>query len=128
MLPPGTKSELNIYRQGLPMTLSILISDPRDELTKGEDLFSGLKGAFFAETHPMEPINGVRILEINPETPIALTELMPGDIIIAVNPTGDETPDLKSLRENVSNGNDVLLLRVIRDQYSFFVGVNQSSS
>lgn len=128
LIPPGEKRDFTIARNGTLKKISVLMTNPKDKHISGENIFSGLKGGSFANTDPQDPIRGIRVLSIEPESPATVADLLPGDIIVAATIEAIATPDIKALTNAAKKQNDVLLLRVIRDQYAIFVGVNKAKT
>ncbi len=123
LIPPGSKAKLQYMRNGQQLEVTILMTNPRERYTAGEKIFPGLKGAFLAPTDPDAPLQGIRVVEIKPDSPVAGFDLSPDDIIVAATNDAIATPTIEALSKAAQTQKDVLLLCVIREQYSFFVAV-----
>ena len=122
MIPINKTSKIQFFREGQLLSRIITINDPNDQLTKGEQIFSGLAGIALADTNPAEDqIAGVKIVKFNKSMPLFSSELQEEDIIVAANYKA--TPNIADLKAAAHARTNVLLLKVIREKVTFFVAL-----
>ncbi len=117
LLRAGTDGTVEFYREGELMKKKVRIKGLK-EIAKSAgtiDIDSPLSGAIFADVRSNENERGVRVEQIESETPAAETGLIQGDIILQVNKTRVRSiNELNSVLEENSDDN-VLAVRLIRD-------------
>jgi len=116
----GEPIELNIYRKGKMLTVKAIIDQtPKQKNASGKlhsdsTLGKRLQGAKFAET-----MQGLQILDIEPNSQAMQSGLQPGDVIISANQQTITT--LTQLHDAIALNQQRLLLQIIRRNMPLFV-------
>ncbi len=123
VLRAGTEVELEVIREGKPLSVKARIALPRDARTEGERLSPRLSGTVLGnlgEDHPLGENGGVLVVEVTPGSPAWQGGLRPGDVIVSVNrrPVGD-LMDLSGVLGH--SGRQNLLLNVRRGNGALFL-------
>ena len=86
------------------------------------DVIKRLKGAQFKTVSPDGEISaGVEVLDIKPGSPAAGSGLEVGDIIVSIN--REEVADLDDMKAIVKAAEEVLLIKLVRNERSLFLVV-----
>ena len=86
MLMLGTSVNLTVVRNGGKKDFKLVIGKPPQQTieAKAEDR-PALQGATFSNTEPNDKIKGVRVTNVERNSPAAQSNLRPGDVIVSVN-------------------------------------------
>ncbi len=109
----GQKVEIKLLREGRPMTLRAVVTEPEVTKADGAKVSRHLAGAVLGNTG-----DGVQVVEVARDTPAWRSGLRKGDVIAQANRR--PVTDLESLGQAVK-GNDALLLNIQRDGGALFV-------
>ena len=128
LIPLDKTTTINFFRKGKMHSSIIIISDPNDHFINGEQIFKGLSGISLEEitTEDTNSPQGIRVARINKSISLLAPELQENDLIIAAN--SQPTPDLAALKTAAKLKPNVLLLQIIRDKTTFFIGVKDLKS
>lgn len=121
MIPIGKTTKINFFRAGKIHSSIITINDPNDQLTNGEQIFSGLTGIALEDSRPDQPGQGIRIVKFNKDMPLFATELQEDDVIVEAN--YKLTPNIATLKAVAKEKTTILLLKVVREKTTFFVAI-----
>ena len=89
MMTLGTSVNVVVMRGGAKKDFKITIGKPAQQIVeaKAEDR-PALMGATFGNTDPGDKVKGVRVVNVEPNSPAFQSKLRTGDIIVAVNTKG----------------------------------------
>ncbi len=129
--PPGTKATVKILRDGKERTLSMTVTELKDEPTTAagpegeEDNLAGLTvddlDANLARRLNLRETKGVVVTRVAPGTPAAEAGLRPGDLILEVNGQNVATTgDFQRLLGKVEKGSFARLL-IKRQGHTLFI-------
>jgi Do/DeqQ family serine protease len=129
LLRVNSKANINVLRNNKPITFNISLTDPqkRKEMNASHDPFLfgvGLKN--LSQLSPVHgPIKGVLVVSVDEDSNAWRADLLPGDVIVAVNQ--QKITKLNELKKIVSNTNNkqTLLLNVLRGPGAVFVVISK---
>lgn len=113
----GEPITLDVLRAGQPITLTVTIAERVDEPDAGAE--QRLAGAVFAATDPATEPAGVRVVEVEPDSPAYTAGLRAGDIVVAINRTAVGSTDELVAALRASRGR--LSLAVLRGSARVFI-------
>ncbi len=123
LLRAGTRIRLNILRDGKPLQLSAVVTDPRALSTPAGKANRHLSGATIgpiADNHPLfGEVDGVSVLEVEHGSAAWSAGLRPGDVIISINQEPIATPD--EFRAAAQHNPDSLLLNIRRGSGALYI-------
>ncbi len=123
LLPIGQKIELGIIRDGRKKSISAVIGEPQAKKQNAETLHKRLKGAVLGElteNHPLfGKVEGIVILEVNPNTAAWSSGLRKGDVITSVNRM--HIKNLKDFKKALKRSNNGILLNIRRGNGALFL-------
>ncbi len=115
--PPGQEISIGLLRKGKALTLKVKL-DSSSQATSAA-LTPALQGATLSDGTTLEGVKGVRVDNVDKDTPAAQFGLLKGDVIIAVNRT--PVQNLAQLRKLVDAKPTLLALNVIRGKESLYL-------
>jgi Do/DeqQ family serine protease len=115
----GEKIDIHLLRKGKPVKLSATIGNAspllgNSEFSSNSKIAKNLEGASFAETN-----NGVQITAVKPNSPVTMTGLVEGDVIVGANQRNVKT--LKELSAAIQLDNNRLLLHIMRGNMALYL-------
>ena len=110
---------LGLFRDGKEQQVEVTLSRADEENIQANTLNESLEGAMLAQTSGEDKVQGVKITEVTPRSPAAMSGLEKGDIIIGVN--RQRVKDLNDLRQIVQNKPEVLALNIQRGNSSIYL-------
>ncbi|WP_298721043.1 Do family serine endopeptidase [uncultured Oceanisphaera sp.] len=110
---------LGLFRDGKEQQVEVTLSRADEENIQANTLNESLEGAELAQTGGEDKIQGVKVTEVTPRSPAAMSGLEKGDIIIGVN--RQRVKDLNDLRQIVQNKPEVLALNIQRGNSSIYL-------
>lgn len=119
--------QLSVIRNKKPMAITVKMLDPAAIKTRAQKISSAFMSVYLDPVKnikiPHQPeINGLKIIELSPESTAWQQGLRPNDIIVSIN--NNNASNLEELEQAVKyNQNKPLLLRLIRDNNSFFMAL-----
>ncbi len=124
LLSVGAHVKLDLMRNGKPLTLRVVLSEPhQDRQAQAGALSEHLEGALLgpiATDHPLAGrIEGVQVLAIRRDSDVWSAGLRPGDIIVSVNQRTVKTLEDVSLALQAAP--DRLLLNIRRGNSAMFL-------
>ncbi|HLB42206.1 MAG TPA: Do family serine endopeptidase [Gammaproteobacteria bacterium] len=126
----GTKTNIEILRQGKSMTISVVLSDPklRKQLVERNDPFLfgvGLKN--FSVLSPIHgKVKGILVVSIEQESNAGRADLRAGDIITSANQ--HKVQNIDELKAIATKSDQSLLLNIIRGPGAIFLVVNKEEA
>lgn len=110
---------LGLFRDGKEQQVEVTLSRADEENIQANTLNESLEGAQLAQTSSEDKVQGVKVAEVTPRSPAAMSGLEKGDIIIGVN--RQRVKDLNDLRQIVQNKPEVLALNIQRGNSSIYL-------
>lgn len=110
---------LGLFRDGKEQQVEVTLSQADEENIQANTLNESLEGAQLAQTSSEDKVQGVKVAEVAPRSPAAMSGLEKGDIIIGVN--RQRVKDLNDLRQIVQNKPEVLALNIQRGNSSIYL-------
>jgi serine protease DegQ len=110
LLRIGAKVQLELMRDGRPVTLVGQIADPYEAFARGERISPALKGALLGDGDDQTP--AVRVGRVAEDSPAWVSGLREGDLILGVNRSPVDT--LRTLSAVVRQDGGLYSLRVQR--------------
>ncbi len=110
---------LGLFRDGKEQQVEVTLSRADEENIQAKTLNESLEGALLAQTSGEDKVQGVKITEVTPRSPAAMSGLEKGDIIIGVN--RQRVKNLNDLRQIVQNKPEVLALNIQRGNSSIYL-------
>jgi len=122
LVRPGTNTGVKFYREGELKQAQVAIKGFDEVASADTDVIKRLKGAQFKTVSPEGEISaGVEVLDIKPGSPAAGSGLEVGDIIVSIN--REEVADLDDMKAIVKAAEEVLLIKLVRNDRSLFLVV-----
>ena len=125
---PGTKAELQVWRDGKQRTLSVNLGEMK-VADAGKKVAPVAKGKLGLSARPLTPderkqaeVSAGLVIENVNEGPAARARLKPGDIILSVN--GEKVNSVDQLRAIVDKKGKRIALQVLRDDQKQFVPID----
>lgn len=122
-----SKANISILRNNKPITVSIVLSDPkkRKQLIEQQDPY--LYGVGMRDFTAYSPIHGniagVAILSIDEDSNAWRSDVRPGDIITSINQ--QKISNINELKAAISKASNDVLLNVIRGPAAIFLVINK---
>ena len=110
---------LGLFRDGKEQQVEVTLSRADEENIQANTLNESLEGAQLAQTSSEDKVQGVKVAEVTPRSPAAMSGLEKGDIIIGVN--RQRVKDLNDLRQIVQDKPEVLALNIQRGNSSIYL-------
>ncbi|MBM7455514.1 serine protease DegQ [Oceanisphaera litoralis] len=110
---------LGLFRDGKEQQVEVTLSRADEENIQANTLNESLEGALLAQTSDEDRVQGVKVAEVTPRSPAAMSGLEKGDIIIGVN--RQRVKDLNDLRQIVQEKPEVLALNIQRGKSSIYL-------
>ncbi|MDX1265775.1 MAG: Do family serine endopeptidase [Oceanisphaera sp.] len=110
---------LGLFRDGKEQQVEVTLSRADEESIQANTLNESLEGAQLAQTSSEDKVQGVKVAEVTPRSPAAMSGLEKGDIIIGVN--RQRVKDLNDLRQIVQDKPEVLALNIQRGNSSIYL-------
>jgi serine protease Do/serine protease DegQ len=115
LLEIGASVQLDILRDGRPLTLKAKVGEYVPDKAEGDDLNPRLAGAIFEDIGPSSPlagkVQGVRVARVESGSPAAQAGLRSNDVITAINRQRVSSTD--ELRK-IAVGSNALLINLLR--------------
>lgn len=122
-----SKATVNILRNKKPMTISVIITDPkkRKELSEQKDPFLNGVGMKDLSVHsPVQgQIDGVIVISVDEDSNAWHADLLPGDVIVSANQ--QKVTNIESLKKIVSTAKKSLLVNVMRGNGAIYLVIHQ---
>ena len=125
---PGTKAELQVWRDGKLKTLSVNLGEMK-VADAGSKAAPVAKGKLGLSARPLTPderrqteVSAGLVIENVNDGPAARAGLKPGDIILSVN--GEKVSSVDQLRAIVDKKGKRIALQVLRDDQKRFVPID----
>ncbi|WON76541.1 serine endoprotease DegQ [Serratia sp. UGAL515B_01] len=116
---PGTTLKIGLLRDGKPMDVSVILDNNEDASTNAGTLAPSLQGASFSNGALPNGDKGVKIDNVEKDTPAAQVGLQKGDVIIGVNRERIET--IAALRKLLETKPTVMALNIVRGEESIYL-------
>ncbi len=110
---------LGLFRDGKEQQVEVTLSPADEENIQANTLNQALEGALLAPTDKDDKVKGVKITEVTPRSPAAMSGLEKGDIIIGVN--RQRVKDLNDLRQIIQAKPEVMALNIQRGNSSIYL-------
>ncbi len=110
---------LGLFRDGKEQQVEVTLSRADEENIQAKTLNESLEGALLAQTSGEDKVQGVKITEVTPRSPAAMSGLEKGDIIIGVN--RQRVKDLNDLRQIIQAKPEVMALNIQRGNSSIYL-------
>jgi len=122
-----SKVNVNILRQHKPITVTVLLSDPKKRQEQLEINNPFLNGVGLKNFDALSPIHGnvkaVLVTAVDRESNAWNSELRPGDIITSANQ--QPVTNIDELKAAVQKNNKFLLVNILRGQGAAFLVINK---
>lgn len=125
-----TKTTIDVLRNGKPLVIPVVLSDPkvRKQYIEHYDPFLfgvGLKN--FSVLSPLHgKVKGILVVSVDPDSNAGRADLRPGDIITLANQ--QKVQNLDDLKTIASKGEKTLLLNIIRGPGAIFLVINKEEA
>lgn len=128
---PGTTVKLTVLKEGHARDVAVTVGELPKEVARagrndleGEHALAGITVEPIPGDRSGRNINGMRVNEVNPESPAAMTGLRPGDIIREINRKPVKSvQDFERLAEQLGPKDQALLL-VTRGNATLFLSIS----
>ncbi len=120
-LGAGKKVSIGVIRDGVNKTFEATLQESSDNKTRADKLHEGLAGAELSSTGSNDPLQGVKVSNVEKGSPADRYQLKKGDIIIGVNRT--RIKNLGQLRAILEKNPSVLALNIQRGTRSLYLVV-----
>ena len=128
--PPGSKTTLEIMRNGVSKTLPLTIGEMKTDKVAAENTSSATPGKLGLAVRPLSPEEqnqagidtGLLVEEVS--GPAAKAGLQPGDIVLALN--GTPVKNVEALRALINHAGQHAALLIMRDSARIFVPIDLS--
>lgn len=110
---------LGIFRDGKKQEVEVTLARAEDENIAANTLNEALEGATLAKTETKDGVKGVKVIEVAPRSPAAMSGLEKGDVIIGVN--RKRIKNLAQLRKIIEAKPDVIALNIQRGNSSLYL-------
>ncbi|WP_341502898.1 Do family serine endopeptidase [Gallaecimonas sp. GXIMD4217] len=119
-LGEGAKLKIGLFRDGDQETVTVTLKGRADVARTAEGLHPKLEGAVLESAKRREDgAEGVKVVNVAPRSPAAISGLEEGDIILAVNRKRVE--DLGELEDVLDDADGVLALNIKRGRHTLFL-------
>ncbi|OGT42681.1 MAG: hypothetical protein A3F42_06090 [Gammaproteobacteria bacterium RIFCSPHIGHO2_12_FULL_37_34] len=126
----GTKTTVEVLRNGKPIAISVVLSDPkvRKQLVERHDPF--LFGVSLKNFSILSPIHGnvkgILVVTIEQDSNAGRADLRPGDIITSANQ--QKVQNIDELKNIAAASNKTLLINIIRGPGAIFLVINKEEA
>ncbi|ART82866.1 serine endoprotease DegQ [Oceanisphaera profunda] len=110
---------LGIYRDGKKQEIEVTLARAEDENVAANTLNESLEGATLAKAETKDGVKGVKVTEVAPRSPAAMSGLEKGDVIIGVN--RKRIKNIAQLRKIIEAKPDVIALNIQRGNSSLYL-------
>lgn len=122
-----SKININVVREGKPITMSVVLSDAKkrqEMIEKDDPLLYGVGMQNFTLLSPIHgDIKGVLVVSVSSDSPAWQSDLRPGDVITSANHT--KITDIQGLRAITTQNGKTLLLNVLRGPSAVFLVISK---
>lgn len=126
----GTKTTVQVLRNGKPLTISVVLSDPkvRKQLVERNDPFLfGVSLKNFSILSPIHgQVRGILIVSVDPDSNAGRSDLRPGDIITSANQ--QRVQNIDELKKVAVTSDKILLINIIRGPGAIFLVINKEEA
>ncbi len=124
-----SKITVSLLRNNKPMTISVVISDPKkriEQLQQSEPYLYGVGLKDFSLLSPLYgQVDGILVTSVEEGSNAWNSDLRQGDIITSINQ--QKVRNIADLKSAVAKSNNTLLVNVIRGQMALFLVMNHES-
>ncbi|OGT37514.1 MAG: hypothetical protein A3F11_02535 [Gammaproteobacteria bacterium RIFCSPHIGHO2_12_FULL_37_14] len=126
----GTRTNVEVLRNGKPLTINVILSDPkvRKQLVERNDPFLfgvGLKN--FSLLSPIHgKIKGILVVSVEQDSNAGRADLRPGDIVTSANQ--QRVQNIDELKKTATTSDKTLLINIIRGPGAVFLVINKEEA
>ncbi|PWI31986.1 serine endoprotease DegQ [Vibrio albus] len=120
-LGAGKKVSLGIIRDGDSETFDVVLGEATESKTKAAHLHEGLSGAELTNTTDSDPIEGVKVTNVEKGSKAEAYQLQAGDIIVGINKV--RVRNLAELRAILEQKPGILAINIQRGDRSIYLVV-----
>jgi len=122
-----SKTTINILRNNKPLTLSVIVSDPKIRIAAGQKLDPLLYGVGLKDFTQLDPmhgdVKGILVVSVEEDSNAWHSDLRPGDVIITANQ--QKVANINELKAIANNTKKNLLLNVLRGPGAIYIVINK---
>jgi S1-C subfamily serine protease len=118
---PVKKVSLGIIRDGDSETFDVVLGEATESKTKAAHLHEGLSGAELTNTTDSDPIEGVKVTNVEKGSKAEAYQLQAGDIIVGINKV--RVRNLAELRAILEQKPGILAINIQRGDRSIYLVV-----
>ncbi|QKU57120.1 DegQ family serine endoprotease [Vibrio cholerae] len=120
-LGAGKTITLGVLRDGKNQNIDVTLGEQQNAKTKAESLHQGLSGAELSNTTDSDPIQGVKVTEVQKGSAAESYQLQKDDIIIGVN--RKRVKNIAELRAIMEKSPNILALNIQRGERTLYLVV-----
>lgn len=120
-LGAGKTIQLGVLRDGKTQNFEVTLGEQQHSKTKADSLHQGLSGAEFINTNESDPIQGVKVSEVQQGSAAESYQLQKDDIIIGVN--RKRVKNIADLRVIMEKSPNILALNIQRGDRTIYLVV-----
>lgn len=124
-----SKTNINIFRNNKPMTITVTLSDPKKRKSMVEQSDPFLYGASLKNFSILSPIHGsvqgVLVMGVEEDSSSWHSDLRPGDVITSINQ--QKIKNISELKTVIAKADKQLLINVLRGPGAVFLVINKES-
>jgi serine protease Do len=125
-----SKATINILRNNKPMTMNVVISDPKIRKERSEKMDPFLHGVGMKDLNVHSPlhgqIDGVIVLSVDEDSNAWHADLIPGDVIVSANQ--QKVSNIEGLKKIASAAKKTLIINVLRGNGAIYLVINVEES
>jgi len=115
----GKEVRLGVVRDGKERQVKVTLLEASDENIQARVIHPALEGATLSTTEPQDRVDGIKVIQLEPNSNAARAGLKEGDIIVGVNRV--RVTNMKELRSVLEQQPQLLALNIKRGDSSLYL-------